>query len=395
MHRATAISLEPPFSALAGSGLAGSGLAGGGVSALFDGRRVGYSFNTRVAIRRACDLLGIGPGTEVLAPAYNCGSEIDPLRHAGASVRLYPVDRRTQIDPDAVERLIGPTTRAIYLTHYFGFEHPETAALRSICDRHGLALIEDCALSLFSGSPPAGGAAGGAAGGVAGDVAVFCFYKFLPVIEGGALVVNAPLLAGPGEFHRPPPTVRIAKQFVRRTLGGLPGTEYARAATRWIKGRSNTADASKHDTPHPDMPSGYYFDPNLRDMGIVGHTLKTLATINVNEVIRRRRQNYLALRDLLCGTRGITLIADDLPLGTCPLGLPVLLEDRTSVVAALKQRGISTSPWWSGYHRDLSWDGCADACHLKDHLIVLPVHQALDLEDMAHIARQVVEALRP
>ena len=300
-------------------------------------------------------------------------------------MRLYPVDRRTQIDPDAVERLIGPATRAIYLTHYFGFLHPQTAALRSICDRHGLALIEDCALSLFSGSA----SAAGLAAGVTGDVAVFCFYKFLPVIEGGALVVNAALLAGPGEFHRPPPTVRIARQFVRRTLGGLPGTEYARVATRWIKGRSNAAAAPSHDAPHPDMPASYYFDPNLRDMGIVGHTLKTLATIDVNEVIRRRRQNYLALRDLLCGTRGITLIADDLPPGPCPLGLPVLLEDRAPVVAALKHHGISTSPWWSGYHRDLSWDGCADACHLKDHLIVLPVHQALDLEDMAHIARHL------
>ena len=383
MHPSRAISLEPPFSAL--PEIFFPRRTGRGVHMLFEGRQVGYSFNTRVAIRRACDLLGIGPGTEVLAPAYNCGSEIDPLRQAGASVRLYPVDRRAQIDPDAVERMIGSTTRAIYLTHYFGFLQPEMAALRSICDRHGLALIEDRALSLLSGSPPAGG--------LVGDVAVFCFYKFLPVIKGGALVVNNPLLTGPGEFHRPPPTSMIAKQLVRRTLGGLPGTRYARAAARWVKRRSGTASASGHDAPHPDIPSNYYFDPDLRDTAIARMTMKTLATIDVDAVIRRRRQNYLALRDLLRGVKGLTLVGEDLPPGTCPLGLPILVEDRASVLAALDQRGISTSPWWSGYHRDMSWDGCVDACYLKDRVIVLPVHQALEVDDMSYIAKHLAEIL--
>lgn len=391
MHPSRTISLEPPFPGLSETFFA-RGTAQG-VQALFEGRRVGYSFNTRVAIRRACDLLGIGPGTEVLAPAYNCGSEIDPLLHAGASVRLYPVDRRAQVDPDTVERMIGPATRAIYLTHYFGFVQPETATLRGICDRHGLALIEDCALSLLSGSPPA--EEGLAAGGLAGDVAVFCFYKFLPVIKGGALVVNNPLLAGPGEFHRPPPTSMITKQLVRRTLGGLPGTGYARAAARWANGRSATVGPSGQDAPFPDIPANYYFDPNLRDTGIARQTTKMLAATNVGEVIRRRRQNYLALRDLLHGAGGITLVAEDLPADACPLGLPVLLEDRAAVVAALEQRGISTAPWWSGYHRDMSWEGCADACYLKDHVIVLPVHQALDRENLIpYIARQLMDVVR-
>jgi dTDP-4-amino-4,6-dideoxygalactose transaminase len=93
------------------------------------------------------------------------------------------------------------------------------------------------------------------------------------------------------------------------------------------------------------------------------------------------------------------LVAEDLPEGICPLGLPVLLEDRDSAVKLLEQNGISTAPWWSGYHRDMSWDGCADACYLKDHLIMLPVHQALENEDISYIAGQfakiVTSDLRP
>jgi dTDP-4-amino-4,6-dideoxygalactose transaminase len=95
----------------------------GGALALFSGRRVSYSFNTRVAIRKACDILGLRPGDEVLAPAFNCGSELDPLLDAGLAVRLYGVDRQAMVEPEAIARLIGPRTRAVYLTHYFGALH--------------------------------------------------------------------------------------------------------------------------------------------------------------------------------------------------------------------------------------------------------------------------------
>ena len=186
--------IKPPDCASPGLSL-GSLIArdpAGGVLPLFAGRRVSYSFNTRIAIRRACDILGLKPGDEVLVPAYNCGSELDPLLEAGLVLRLYPVDRATQIDPDELARRITPRSRAIYLTHYFGFLHPNTAAIRKLCDDHGLWLIEDCALSLLSGASPAEGRAG--------DIALFCFYKLFPVLGGGALVLNSDKLTAKVTF---------------------------------------------------------------------------------------------------------------------------------------------------------------------------------------------------
>ena len=47
------------------------------------GRRAASSFNTRTAIWRAVTMLGLTPGDEVLAPAWNCGSELDPLLRRG------------------------------------------------------------------------------------------------------------------------------------------------------------------------------------------------------------------------------------------------------------------------------------------------------------------------
>ena len=58
-----------------------------------------YHFHkARIGIRHACDLMGLRPGDEVLAPAYYCGSEIDPLIKAGAKVTLYRVDAACRID---------------------------------------------------------------------------------------------------------------------------------------------------------------------------------------------------------------------------------------------------------------------------------------------------------
>ena len=48
------------------------------------------------------------------------------------------------LDPEAVEAAITPRTRAVMPVHLFG--HPADApALRAICDRHGLSLVEDAA----------------------------------------------------------------------------------------------------------------------------------------------------------------------------------------------------------------------------------------------------------
>lgn len=350
-----------------------------GAQALFQGRRVGFSFNTRVAIRRACDLLGLTSGDEVLAPAYNCGSELDPLLHAGLSVRLYPVDRRLRIDTEAVERMIGPQTRALYLTHYFGFLRPETLALRRVCDSHGLALIEDCALSLLSGLHPADGRVG--------DVAVFCFYKFFPVIRGGALVVNNPAVAHP-EFDRPAPFKAIAKELARQPV------KTALAPLRDHLRRQYMPETDPPPEGHPDIPSHYYFDPDLQDRRMSAVTAWQLRRLDPAEAIRRRRQNYQTLLNHIADTPGITVMENRLPAEVCPLGLPILVRARDTVARLLSTKGFSTSPWWAGYHRALDWSQAPDSCYLKDHLLLLNVHQDMDTAQMRVLAGHLIEAIR-
>ena len=358
----------------------------GGFPALFADRRVFWSFNTRVAIRAACDLLGLQAGDEVLAPAYNCGSEVDPLINAGLAVRLYPVEKDLRADPAGIEPLITSRTRAIYVTHYFGMIQPELAALRVLCDRRGLRLIEDCALSLLSGANPAEGRTG--------DVAVFCFYKFVPVLQGGALVVNAPDLAAYTPFSQPAPRKTVAKTLVRAGLANVLGPARAQGIMRALR-RPQPADApDPADTDQlEDMPGHYYFDPALRGTRISAFAARPLQAFSVQGAIAARRANWQEYRDLLDGMADVRLLMPDLTPETCPLNMPVMVAGRDRVARALQARGISVTPWWAGFNRNLDWHGQTGAIALKDGVLSLPLHQFLGTAHLHHIVGQLRQVL--
>lgn len=356
---------------------------GGGVPALFAGRRISYSFNTRVAIRRACDILGLKPGDEVLVPAYNCGSELDPLLDAGLILRLYPVDSDAQIDPAKIARLITPQTRAIYLTHYFGFQHSCTATIRQLCDEHGFWLIEDCALSLLSGPSPAEGRSG--------DIALFCFYKFFPVLGGGALVLNTDKITHTVAFTGPPPRRTVAKAAVRAAINSILGRAGI-AALRKLRAPNALAPASHN--PYPDMPPDYYFDPALTNAGISRFTARAIGSFNVAASIKARRASYLQYQSFLAGLPGITLLYPNLPDDTCPLNMPILVRDRDTLSAALTARGIAAPPWWAGFHQEIDVSDFFDACYLKNHVLALPLHQDMGSANIAYVVATLCELMR-
>src|SRR5207302_10768735 len=93
--------------------------------------------------------LGLAPHSTILVPSYHEGIELDALLAAGYRLRYYRVDQDLRVDLDDVERRLDPSVAALYVIHYFGLPQP-LAVLREFCDAHGLRLIEDCALALFS-----------------------------------------------------------------------------------------------------------------------------------------------------------------------------------------------------------------------------------------------------
>jgi dTDP-4-amino-4,6-dideoxygalactose transaminase len=73
------------------------------------------------ALHLAVLALGLGPGDEVLVPAYTFPATANVVAHAGAKPVLVDVDPRTMnLDPERARAAVTPRTRAVIAVHLFG-----------------------------------------------------------------------------------------------------------------------------------------------------------------------------------------------------------------------------------------------------------------------------------
>jgi perosamine synthetase len=97
------------------------------------------------ALHCAVVAAGVGPGDEVIVPAFGFVATPMAVLHAGAVPVFCDIDPVTHtVDPRLVEERIGERTRAILPVHVHGLP-ADMEELRAIARRHGLALIEDAA----------------------------------------------------------------------------------------------------------------------------------------------------------------------------------------------------------------------------------------------------------
>lgn len=83
---------------------------------------------------------------EVIVPAMTFISSAMAFAHAGYRVRVADVDPATlTLTAETAARLLTARTRAIVVVHLYGQRAPDLAGLRTLADRHGVALIEDSA----------------------------------------------------------------------------------------------------------------------------------------------------------------------------------------------------------------------------------------------------------
>ena len=137
------------------------------------------------ALQTALAALGIGPGDEVIVPAYMWVSILAAVVNLGAVPVLADINDTFCLDPAAVEKQITPRTKGIILVHMSGAPGDAEAILK-IAKAHKLFLLEDCAQCN-------GGSIHGRKVGTFGDMAIFSFQmnKNMTSGEGGAVVTNS------------------------------------------------------------------------------------------------------------------------------------------------------------------------------------------------------------
>lgn len=131
-------------------------------------------------------LLGLRPGDEVIMPSFTFVTSASAFVRVGAVPVFGEVNPSTlNLDPDRVEELITPKTKAILVVHYAGVAC-DMERFQELCDRFNLALIEDAAQAFDSYYR-------GQHLGTIGDLGCISFHGTKNVVcgEGGALLLKS------------------------------------------------------------------------------------------------------------------------------------------------------------------------------------------------------------
>src|SRR5450631_136535 len=136
------------------------------------------------ALTAAMTGLGIGPGDEVLVPAHTYMASATSVLATGAIPVIVDIDESLTISPAAIEKAIGPHTRALIAVHMWGTACNMDAIMEN-ARRRRLLVIEDACQGV-------GGGYKGRKRGSIGDIGAFSFnfYKNMSCGEGGGVVVN-------------------------------------------------------------------------------------------------------------------------------------------------------------------------------------------------------------
>jgi len=161
--------------------------------------------------------LGVGPGDEVIVPGFTFVASISSIVYARATPVLAEVDDSFNLDPADVEARITPRTKAIIAVHMLGAP-ARLDEIKDVADRHGIALIEDCAQAF--GATYQGQGVGGI-----GAAGVYSFNEFKTITcgDGGMIVTDdedlyGRLFAIHDQGHAPN---RLGSKYAERPFLGM------------------------------------------------------------------------------------------------------------------------------------------------------------------------------
>jgi dTDP-4-amino-4,6-dideoxygalactose transaminase len=307
------------------------------------------------ALHLACRAAGLGPGDEMIVPAFTFVASASAARFVGAKPVLCDIrgTHDVNLDVQDVERRITPRTRAVMAVHFFGYP-ADVLALRELCDAHGLVLIEDCAEAIEARVAPEGPQVG-----TIGELGAFSFFSKnqLCVGEGGMVSTAEDELAE---------RVRLLRS-------------HALTSGTWDRHRG-------HDPAYDivDIGFNYRIDEPRAALG--------LSRIErLDRDIAARRAVVRAYRERLAEIPGLQIPFDERAVELAThFAFPVLLEDRETrdrFREELKEGGVQTT-WYPALHTFSEYrdsappEGLPRALEVSDRHCVLPLSASMDEGDV-------------
>ncbi|MDY7228108.1 DegT/DnrJ/EryC1/StrS family aminotransferase [Hyalangium rubrum] len=306
------------------------------------------------ALHLALQLVGVGPGDEVLVSTLTFSATVNPIRYLGASPVFIDSERDSwNMDPALLcEELesrarIGRLPRAVVVVHLYG-QSADLDPIVEACERYGVPLVEDAAEAL-------GSTYKGKAPGTLGRVGIYSFNgnKILTT-SGGGMLVSAD------------------ESLVSHAL--------------------KLATQARDPAPHYQHSEIGY---NYRLSNVLAAIGRGQLRVLEDRVAARRRNHAFYTRSLL-GVPGITFMPEA-PWGRHTRWLTTLTidpvafgADREAVRVALERENIEARPVWKPMHLQPVFSGFerrggSVSEELFQHGLCLPSGSNLTLDDLARV----------
>lgn len=335
--------------------------------------------------------LDIGAGDEVLITGFTCDAVPEPVVFRGARPVYVDIDARTYaMSAAAAAAAITPRTKLMIIQHTFGLP-ARTAELVGLARRHGLAVIEDCALAL-------GSRVDGRWLGTAADASVWSFElsKTLTAGWGGLIQINGDAaLADRVRAIRDQAGGLKRGAAARRLLqAGLSGLLYRPTVIRAggyavaLLFRLGVFQPSATRGRGVGVPGDYLAAPDDRQWSVLERQLTRLDDV-LDASLRAVARYNVVLAKHGCGGAWIgALCQHGVRLGRFPLQV----RNRDRFTAAFAAAGIEVGRWFSrpvscsasaapedyGYHAG----DCPVAERASAHIVNLPLHARMSPADV-------------
>ncbi len=325
--------------------------------------------NGTAALHAAMASLEIGPGDEVIVPAMTFAATANAVVYQGGTPIFADVLPETLlIDPESVEALISPRTKAILAVDYAG-QPCDYQALRVLAERHGLRLAADACHSL-------GGAFQGRPVGTLADVSAFSFHPVKPLTtgEGGMVTTDDPALA------------RRLRTFRNH---GITSDHRAR-----------------------EQAGSWYYE--MVELGFNYRLTDLQCALGVSQLKKlpewlQRRQAIAMLYDRAFGAieglqplRSLPEVAHAYHLYVIRLDLERLKADRATIFAALRAEGVGVNVHYVPVHMHPFYRDqfgtrrgqCPNAEQAYEEVLSLPIFPLMGDEDAEDVVRAIKKVLR-
>ena len=307
------------------------------------------------ALRLAFAIAGVGPGDEVISPAFTMVATNTAILEQFATPVFADVDYETaNIDPLDVEKRITEKTKAIVCVHSLGYPC-NLKELKEIAEEHNLALIEDCAHAIGAIYRE----------NYVGSSSSFACYSFAAVKhittgDGGMLATNSE---------------DIFKKANGRSWFGM-------------------------NRKKRDALTGRY----LEDISEVGYKMRMngfLAAIGreqlryIDEILVKRREKAKIYDDELEEVKGVRLMKNEVDRKSAYFLYPIHVDKRQKFLQFMRKKGIELTV--QSYRNDVfsvfgrKRKDLPNTDRIDKDFVCLPIHEDLTSEDFQYIFNTVKE----